>query len=234
MPNLAALSKVCRPVVMELLAHGRSPSPEDAAAYHPDSYVRAFEQIRTELGVDRWFVCGQSFGASLTLRYALEHPTRIAAQAFTNSNSALADAETVRQYRENSESRARGVEQGGHDFIAEMPIHPSRARRLPEPVRDALVRDTELLNPRGLALTFRHSSPFVSVRDRVGENTVPTVLVCGERETRFTASREFAEAAMPGLTVVAADAGHAVNIQAADVFNDAIVGLIQQHGDRSR
>ncbi|MDP6343309.1 MAG: alpha/beta fold hydrolase [Alphaproteobacteria bacterium] len=230
MLNVAALTEFCRPVVMELFAHGRSPSPEDPQAYHPDSYLRTFERIRRELGVERWFVCGQSFGAGLTLRYALEHPERVVAQIFTNSSSALADAEMVAAYRDNSENRARAMEQGGHDFIAELPIHPARARRLPVEVRDALVRDTELLDPAGLARAFRHSSPHLSVRERIGENVVPTLLVCGEREERFAGSRQFAEANMPELTVVGADAGHAVNIEAADVFNQAVADLIQRHG----
>ena len=33
--NLAALSEVVQPVVLELWGHGRSPSPEDVARYHP-------------------------------------------------------------------------------------------------------------------------------------------------------------------------------------------------------
>ena len=40
-------------------------------------------------------VCGQSLGATLTLRYALDHPERVLAQVFTNSTSALADSDWV-------------------------------------------------------------------------------------------------------------------------------------------
>lgn len=229
--NLEALSEFCRPVLVELLAHGRSASPEDAAHYHPDAYVRAFEAIREALGAERWFICGQSFGASLTLRYALAHPERVIAQVFTNSSSALADTETVAMYRENSENRAQGVEQGGHEFIAEMPIFPAKARRLPDEARDALVADAALLNPAGLAMTFRHSSPFVSVREQIHQNIVPTLLVCGERERRFDSNRAHAVAHMPALTYVGAeDAGHAVNIEAAKVFNDALAAWIERHG----
>lgn len=228
--NVAVLAEFCRPVLVELWGHGRSPSPGDAAAYHPDAYVGAFEAIREALGCERWFICGQSFGASLTLRYALIHPERVIAQAFTNSSSALADAETVAMYRENSENRAQGVERGGHEYIAEMPIFPAKARRLPDEVRDALVEDAALLNPAGLAMTFRHSSPFVSLRPRIHENTVPSLLVCGERERRFDGNRQYAQAHMPALTYVGAkEAGHAVNIEAAEVFNGALAAHLARH-----
>src|SRR6478672_7352834 len=93
LPNLQALSEVCRPVVVELLGHGRSSAPSDPASYHPDAYVAAFDDIRRSLGVDRWWLCGYSLGAGLTIRYALTHPDRVFGHAFTNSTSAFADAE---------------------------------------------------------------------------------------------------------------------------------------------
>ncbi len=228
--NVPALQKVSRPVLVELLAHGRSAAPEEPEHYHPDAYVRAFEAIREKLGVERWFICGQSFGAGLTLRYALCHPERVLAQVFTNSYSALADQETMAMYRNNSEKRARAVEQGGHAAIAELPIHPGKARRLPVQVRDALIRDAGLLRPKGLARTFRYSAPHLSVRREVRDTSVPTLLICGAYETRFKSNHEYALANIPNLQVIEAAVGHAVNIEAADVFNSAVTAWIGQHG----
>ena len=229
--NLSAIRKVARPVLVELLAHGRSAAPEEPEHYHPEAYVRTFEKIRERLGTDRWFICGQSFGAGLTMRYALRHPERIMAQVFTNSSSALAGGETLVAYRETVEQRAQAVERGGLDGVKQLPIYPGRARRLPEDARDALVRDAELLQPRGLAQTFRYSSPHLSVREEAPNTTVPTLLVCGAAEKRFQSNYEYAVANIPGLKVVEADAGHAVNIEAADIFNDAVTAWIEQHSD---
>src|ERR1700676_2263375 len=91
-PNLEALSAVSTPVVVELLGHGRSPSPTAPEAYSVAAYVRRFEALRERLGLERWFVCGQSFGAGLTIRYALDHPGRIVGQVFTNTMSGLSPA----------------------------------------------------------------------------------------------------------------------------------------------
>ncbi len=229
-PNIAALSRVCRPVLLELWGHARSPAPDDPAAYHPDAYVAAFERIREILGVERWFVCGQSFGAGLTLRYALTHPERIVAQIFTNSLSALADAEGVARYRANAEDRAQLVLSQGAKGLEKIPVHPIHARRMPKEVRDEMLADAALHDPAGFAHGFRHTSPNLSVRDSVSETRVPTLLVCGGREDRFAANRAFAETAIPGLElVVDPEAGHAVNIQAAEVFNRAVAEFIARH-----
>ena len=43
--NLGALKTVCRPVVIELWGHDRSPSPTDPEQYRPLSYVAEFERL---------------------------------------------------------------------------------------------------------------------------------------------------------------------------------------------
>ena len=228
--NLPSLARVTRPVVVELWGHGRSPTPEDVRFYHPDAYVAAFETLRERLGAPRWLVCGQSLGATLTLRYALDHPERVLAQVFTNSTSALADADWVAGVRHGGSRQADLIERGGRPMLEQIPLHPMRARRLPPETQAALVADAELLDPRGVADTIRYTVPESPVRERVKENRVPTLLVCGERDSRFEAQRRFAEAHLPHLEVVAVDAGHAVNIEAADAFDAAVTDFLGRAG----
>ncbi len=221
MLNLDALKPVCRPVVVELLGHGRSAAPDDTAPYTPDGYVSAFEAIRESLGTGRWLVVGQSLGSALTLRYSLDEPERVIAQVFTNSSSALADEAWQQRLRKMAPQIARRLEEGGTEAMAEMPIHPSKAKRMPDAVKQALVFDADLLSPRGVARSIVHTSTS-SVRARAHENMVPTLLVAGGREKEFEEPRTFADTNMPHLETVVLDAGHAVNIQAADEFNAAV------------
>jgi pimeloyl-ACP methyl ester carboxylesterase len=220
--NLEALSSFCRPVVIELLGHGRSPSPEDSEPYAPDSYVSGFEAIRESLGADRWLVCGQSLGAALTLRYSLDCPERVIAQVFTNSNSALADRNWAARVMPIMEAQAQQIEREGRAALDKHPFAPTRSRRLPAEAKKALVADYQLHNPRGIAATARHTIPFSSVRERVTETKVPTLLVAGDREEGFRDQARFAEQAIPEIAVVHLNAGHAVNIEGADGFNTAI------------
>lgn len=217
--NLRALSEVARPVVVELFGHGRSPSPEGAEFFSPTHYVSAFERLRESLGAERWLVCGQSLGAALTLRYALDHPDRTIAQIFTNSNSALAPADWIRATKPAMEALALSIAERGRDAIDRLPIHPKRALNLPPAIRDALIADCELHSPDGIAKTALHTVSSSSVRDRIAANRVPTLLVRGEREKRFAEPAAFASKTMPQLESVDISAGHAVNIEAAAEFN---------------
>ena len=227
--NVDALSEIARPVVVELLGHGRSPSPDEPERYTPQGYVEQFERMREELGVERWLVIGQSLGAALTLRYALERPRRFMAHVFTNSTSALAEEGWAAQVRPVMEAQAQRLRDAGRRVLDDHPLNPARGTRLPPEVRAAFRADSALLDPAGIANTGLYTIPESSSRQRVGENAVPTMLVVGEREERFAAHRRFAEANMPMLEVVALDGGHAVNIDAAVGFNAAVVTFFSRH-----
>ena len=226
MLNLAALSKVCRPVVVELWGHGRSPAPAQPEQYRPEYYVQMFEDLRRELGAETWALCGQSMGAGLTWHYVLSHPERVTGHIFTNSSSAFADAETLQMFRDRAGPRSELIRELGHAALQKIPVHPVHARRMPEAVKQVMVADGEMHKPEAFIHTFANTSPYLSVRDRVAENQTPTLMVCGALEKRFKDARDWAEKNVPHMQIVDAEAGHAVNIQAPDDFDRAATAFI--------
>ncbi len=227
--NLDALREVCSPVILELYGHGRSPSPEDGDQYEPAGYIAAFEAIREELGVEKWFVLGYSLGAGLTMHYCLAHPNRVYAQMLTNSTSAFAETSKKEEFIGNGDALIRKYETEGMAAIDAIPVHPRNARKLPDHVKEELLADCENLNPVGVARTIVHTNGHSSVRDVIHQNETPALLLCGENEARFEPLKQFAIAAMPQLEVVNLPAGHAVNAEAALEFNQAAVAFLKRH-----
>ncbi|MCP4751107.1 MAG: alpha/beta hydrolase [Proteobacteria bacterium] len=223
-PNLKALSEFCRPVVAELFGHGRSPSPKNPECYTPDSYIGEFERIRGELGAERWFVCGQSLGASLTLRYAVYHPERIPAQIFTNSRSALTDE----SFDEVMQMMSKRLEAEGRKVIDEFPLHPSMNRRMQPEIKEVLVKDAESIDVDGFSNTGLYTVARGSVRDILHRNRVPTLLIAGRFDKQFAPLLEIAEKTIPELELLVLDAGHAVNIDAPDRFNTAVKEFVSR------
>jgi len=224
-PNLKAFTEFCRPVVVELFGHGRSKSPQNPEAYFPENYVREFEIIRQELRLENWFICGQSLGAALTLRYSILHPERIKAQIFTNSLSALSDVGD----NENMERLVMLMLQGGRASLDKFPLNPSRSRFLDPEIRKALVEDINLIDMEGFANTLLYLIPRCSVRNLLSKISVPTLLVAGKFDKRFGALVPTVLENTPSLEFIELDGGHAVNIDAADRFNEVVRKFILRH-----
>ena len=228
MPNLPVLKSFCRPVVVELFGHGRSPSPSDPDSYAPENYVNQFEYIRQNLNTDKWFICGQSLGASLTLRYGLMHPERIIAQVFTNSRSAFSETAS----EERTGRLVRAIREEGRAVLDRMPVHPAGSRYLEPKIKEALIRDIDLIDLQGFSHTLQYLSPKSSVRDLIHRNVLPTLMIVGKFDRTFMPLREFVKENMPYLEEVVLDGGHAVNIDAADGFNTAVAEFAEKHSER--
>ena len=230
LPNLDALAAVCRPVVVELFGHGRSPAPPHPEDYAPERYVAAFERIRQTLGIADWFLIGQSLGAGLTLRYALTHPARVRAHLLTNSSTAFSTHDWLRQVRPSTDKLIAAVRRDGAAALDRVAVHPKNARRVAPEYHRALCADAALHDPLGAAYTARYTSLADPIAVALLKtNRVPSLLVCGTQEARFVPRRRFAERSVPGLEVAEVDAGHAVNLEAPEHFNRLATAFLARH-----
>lgn len=229
MHNIDALSRVCRPVTIDLWGHGQSAAPEAPELYLPEHYIKQLEHIRAELGAEQWFVCGYSLGAGITMRYTHQHPERVLAQLLTNSTSGFAHAKQVAQWQADAEDSAQRILDGGTRAIERIAVHPRFAKRLPADIYDALVDDAARLSPIGIAQTLRNTTPNASVREIAAENPRPALLCFGRLEKRFQPYKNWAAEHMAQLNIAELDAGHAVNMEDSAGFNKAACEFITQH-----
>ena len=227
-PNLAALAKVCTPVVVELLGRGCIGEPRMTLTPMPTVSVvstsLSFEAIRESLAAERWAICGQSFGAGLTLNYALAHPARITAQIFTNSASALGPAPACPGEHVTAEPHRRVRGARARPAAEAMAFYP-------QPHREAWRRrwrmswcgDADLiLAGRDGANGRRNGSQASPAADRLDEITTPTLLVNGRREKSFQVLRDEAARKIRGLEVVDLEGGHPINLDQPAEFNAAV------------
>ncbi len=230
--NLPGLMAFCRPVVVELWGHGRSPTPEDPAAFTTKAYADCFEHIRETVGAETWFVCGQSFGAGITLNYVLAHQDRVPAQIFTNSISALSPPDFESEAARAMRRQVDMIEAEGLEAVRALPFHPRRARRFPEDIYRAMNDDADRVDPHAVALAIRETFPGLSITPRFQDFRVPTLLVNGRWEAQFQPLRHAAEDAMPALQIVDLEGGHSINIEAPERFNAAVEAHLARWASR--
>jgi pimeloyl-ACP methyl ester carboxylesterase len=216
-PN-KALKQSFRLIRVDLPAHGCSPPPQTPEAAHPAAIVQALNRLRADLGIASWHICGQSFGAGLSLRYALEFPESCIAHIFTNGNAALRRV-WLPQDRAAHSKMLEKLKDGGRTAIRKLPYHPIHARRFPADIRDLLAREADKVDPAGYAMLQQEAVPRLSVHDRLASLMVPTLLVNGKRERRFQPVRDWLEQTHRNIQIVDLDGGHSVNVECPDAFN---------------
>lgn len=224
--NKAALSGMVDPVLVEFWGHGQSPVPDDPGRYTVDAMVASIDRVREHVGAQQIVLCTQSFGAGLGLHYCLQHPDRVIAHIFTNSISALMVPDTPDAIADR-DKRLALIRDMGRAGLEKMPFHPVHARRLDPAVREVLIDAANQVSPEAFLLLTGQTRPNLSVIDRVADITVPTLLVNGRWEKRFQPLRDQVSALMPALQVADIEAGHAVNLEQANQFNEAVLAFLR-------
>ncbi len=227
--NIGALQAVCRPVVMELWGHGRSPSPAEPERYRPHSYVTEFEQLRVELDAEQIWMIGQSLGAALALHYVLAYPAHVIGAVLTNSSSAFSEPAVWAERTETLvEERALEVEAHGIEVLRDSWINPGRSKRISPAVRARLAGEFSEHDATGLANSFRLTNTGIPLGERLAEVAVPVLLTNGTEEGRFQHLLPRARQ-IPDLQIADLPASHAVNAQDPAGWNDAVTRFIRQH-----
>ncbi|MEO3388019.1 alpha/beta hydrolase [Mesorhizobium sp. CAU 1741] len=225
LPNLPALRGSRRIVLAELPGHGETRGCTDPSALHPDALADTLDEGRRALGIKSWSICGQSFGASITLRHALRHPGSVNAQIWTNGNRVVARPWSEEDLAANAARRARLATEG-REALARERFHPRFARRFPAAIREILSRDADNCDIDTLVALMDHTTPNLSLRDRFAETRVPTLLVNGRLERPFQVHRDFAAAALPSMEVVDLEGGHSINIEQPEAFDAAVLDFL--------
>ena len=230
--NTGPLRHVCRPVVVEMWGHGRSPTPSDVGVYGAAGYADALEAIRAELGLDTWFLFGQSLGASLAIHLAIETPLAVRGLIIANDYAASLRGGEIDHMLSHQASRSgqlRGP--AGKATLGRYLNHPARAgyaRDIAPDVRLALIREWDEIDPVGVANTAEITVPGV-VGVELSKLSVPTLLVHGTREKPFAVQAERLAAEVASIEVVEVAAGHVVNVEAARAFNGFAAQFLRRH-----
>lgn len=212
--NRDALGRDLRLVMVELPGHGRSAAPGAAEAYRADRILTGLEAVRRDAAVERWWVCGQSLGGAVAVRYCLAHPDRVLGLILTNARAVF------------------GVDRPGDDVLPastrDLRLHPINATRLPPDVKARLVDAADAV-PLHVFGHFASQLDAWRSSDELSRLQVPVLLVNGRWETRFQPHVAEARAALPQLEVVDLEGGHAINAEQPGAFNAAVVDFVGRH-----
>jgi proline iminopeptidase len=178
--------------------NGRSDGPPVSSMTWENLTADA-DALRASLGFDRWAVLGHSFGGHVALEYALRYPDRLTHLVLldtgadgwwsrSNGPDTLArrgyDARTVALARRFFSGRIepREMTRGLMRFGPAYYHHPSVRRILGQLLRGEW---RTRLRPEALIFAGRELLPGWTLMDRLGEITVPTLVMAGRDDFLF-------------------------------------------------
>jgi pimeloyl-ACP methyl ester carboxylesterase len=198
-----------RVIAYDARGHGASDPAPDPAAYTYADLAGDLLALLDERGVERATLAGASMGAHTLLRFALEHPERVAALVvITPAYEPQRDPGLERWDRLSDGLRTGGVE----GFVAaygEPPVPPQWRETVLTILRQRLARHE---HPEAVADALRavpRSKPFARLED-LGALRAPAVVV-GDRddadpEHPLATAEAYAEA-IPGARLLVEDPG---------------------------
>ena len=219
-------------VAVDLLGHGESDAPESPEHYTFDRFIYGLEELLDHLGLRQVCWLGYSLGGRVALGAALSLPHRTAALVLESASPGLATAGERVARVQSDEQLADWIEEVGIerfvDYWENIPLWAGQVR-LSEPVRSGL-RSQRLANrPVGLANSLRGMGTGAqpALHQRMGELSVPVLVLAGEEDTRFAAIAREMHEAIPGSRLeIVEQAGHAVHLEQPERFNRVVLEFL--------
>jgi len=219
-------------LAVDLPGHGTSGAPDDPGRYALGRLAADLTRVLDAFGVERATVLGYSLGARAALRFALDHPRRVAALVLEGVSPGIVDPAERSARRASDAVLADAIEREGVaafvDLWEQWPLFATQAA-LPQATREGLRAQRLANRPRGLANSLRGAgagaeAPVVKQLPTV---SAPTLLIAGALDAKYVALGRLMESSMPQARLsVVEGAGHAVHLEQPAAFASLVAEFL--------
>jgi 2-succinyl-6-hydroxy-2,4-cyclohexadiene-1-carboxylate synthase len=222
------------PTTIDLPGHGAQQDPIGQETFDLETVFARIGRARVG-SLERGPLIGYSMGGRVGLHYAVRHPDRVSHLILESSSPGLAtEAEREMRRLGETELAQRIVAEGVESFVEEweaLPLFASQ-RRLTEQAREGQRRrriSNDALRMAG-ALRGLGTGTLPSLWPALAGLDLPILLVVGEEDAKFVAIANRMDALLPSAhLVVVPDCGHAVHLEAPDVWAACVTDFLDHH-----
>jgi len=172
---------------------------------------------------------GLSFGGLASLHFTIAHPERVRALLLFDSGPGFKNREAQASWEAQVGRIADRLEKMGFEgYVDGRAASTAIGRRADLSAAQAAGRAIQAQDPRGVAHFGRRIvGPAPGVIDELASIEVPALVLVGEQDTAYLRAGEVMAAKLANAThVVIPAAGHVVNIEQAEAFNQAVIEFL--------
>lgn len=235
-------------VSWDQLGCGKSDRPDDPALWRVDRFVEEVDAVREQLGWDKMFLLGNSWGGMLGIEYCLAHLDRV--HAFVIGNSAASMPRLIRGFdrckqalgSDTARMMALREAEGTVDhpeYLAARTLlmyrHMLRMDHWPEPVLEAMKPEGVGTGPFAAMFGphFYNCSGNLRDWDRTADLpriTIPTLVTTSEWDYLLPEYARLMWEHLPDSElVIFRNSGHMPFWDAADRYHPAVLGFLKKH-----
>lgn len=214
--QIEAISRNRKLILWDMRGHGQTDSPKDPGAYSEAETIRDMAAVLDAVGVERALVGGLSLGGYMSLAFRLVYPQRVAALLLCDTGPGFKKDEARDAWNRFAQDVGTKLENRGLDYLRSWskeanPAEHKTAEGLARAASGMLTQaDARIIN----------SLPSIDV---------PTLVVVGSEDKQYLPAGEYMASKIPlARHMVIGAAGHSVNIDQPDAFNEAVLGFMAQ------
>jgi 2-succinyl-6-hydroxy-2,4-cyclohexadiene-1-carboxylate synthase len=227
-----------RVITIDMLGHGETDSPTDVMRYALKHVRRDLTTLLEDFIQEPAHLVGYSMGGRLALYLAINHQQLFRSLTLESASPGIADEEDRIVRKESDEDLADRIEQLGiAAFVDEwesMPLFETQASLALDVRRRQ--REARLNNnPIGLANSLRGYGTGVqpSLWAELPTLRLPTLLLAGERDAKFSAIARDMHALIPGSTLrLVPRAGHNTHLENPRGFATSLSEFLQSLSEK--
>ncbi|MEE3295693.1 MAG: alpha/beta fold hydrolase [Pseudomonadota bacterium] len=197
-------------VLWDMRGHGSSDYPEDINLYNEKETIEDMLSILDKLNVKKANIGGMSLGGYMSLAFYNQFPERVDSLIIIDTGPGFKNEEARNSWNNYAISTAEKFELSGLDSLT------GRSKEM-DPKNH--------LNAIGLSKAARgmltqHDDRIIRSLEKI---SVPSLIIVGENDEPFLAASDYMERKIIcSKKVVISDAGHAVNIDQPETFNQTV------------
>lgn len=221
------LSRFCNPVMIDLLGHGSTDAPAGPERYTLGEQLEDLKELLLSRHFTPCYLLGYSMGGRLALRLALSYPELLSGLILESTTFGIEDMDELRERRKLDNERARNIINDFRSFVSEWNKQPLLRSINPEDadlfeMNEQLQRNQK---PVGIAnsLIGFGTATMESVKSRLPELKVPTMLIAGQMDKKYTDIALEMHSLIPNnRPKIHSEAGHRVHLDQPDWYLSCI------------
>ncbi|MEY2424603.1 MAG: hypothetical protein QOI61_175 [Actinomycetota bacterium] len=218
-----------RPVItFDHRGHGASTNTGVSDTYCFDQLVSDFAALVDHLQLERFHVLGHSMGGVVAMRYAVDHPERIASLVPMDTAAAAAPDDV----NDNVGFMRTGIEIAGtQGMLALFETINAAIPDLPEleEFREGLRYDLLAMDPLAFVRFGNELLEYPSFLDRLAQLTMPATVLVGENDLGLRDAAQAMATTIPGATLsVIPNAAHSPQIENPAGWLEAVAGHFER------